>query len=496
MLLSFQRPPCLTERGSFWRRPIRPAPRGACGPTGEYSAISSAACGQPARRRRKRRLPDLQDRPVERARPATSCSPACSGSSSSAHAALVDQPAGLRARDAELSAIRPGRWTTPSCGAEDAPPRSPRAPRAATNTRSKCASAAGACVLGVTARRPVSRASARLASRGDEVARGRELPAEQQPEYSAIASSGIAIVLPYISCGGSVTPIWLPSDLDILRCPSVPDQDRHRQDRLLGLAVGALDVAPEQKVELLVGAAELDVGAHRHRVIALQQRVEQLEHRDRLAAPTSVWRSRRARAAAPTVVVRTRPSSSTIGMSSHSLLRRTSRRSGSASRILQRLLLEGRGVGVDLLGAEHRAQARASRGIPDAGGVVADDQHDAVPGVLELAQLAQHDRVAEVDVGRRRVDPQLDPQRAALRARPSRASPQAPPRAGSRPRRGPAGRLRSAAALVVVWHGVAMLDSRRSRRVPSCRAAPRPAPSETVPSGRLRALTAAAADER
>ena len=52
---------------------------------------------------------------------------------------------------------------------------------------------------------------------------------------------------------------------------------------LLGLAVGALDVAAEQQVEGLVGAAELDVGAHRDRVVALQQRVEQLEDRDRRA---------------------------------------------------------------------------------------------------------------------------------------------------------------------------------------------------------------------
>ena len=33
--------------------------------------------------------------------------------------------------------------------------------------------------------------------------------------------------------------------------------------------------------------------------------------------------------------------------------------------------------------------------------------------VLELAQLLEHDGEAEVDVGRRRVDPELDPQRTA-----------------------------------------------------------------------------------
>ena len=36
------------------------------------------------------------------------------------------------------------------------------------------------------------------------------------------------------------------------------------------------------------------------------------------------------------------------------------------------------------------------------------------PSVLELAQLLEHDRVAEVDVGGGRVEPELDPQRPAL----------------------------------------------------------------------------------
>ena len=64
----------------------------------------------------------------------------------------------------------------------------------------------------------------------------------------------------------------------------MPGQDRHGEHRLRPLAVGLLDVAREEEVELLVGAAQLHVGAHRHRVVALQQRVEQLEDRDRPAA--------------------------------------------------------------------------------------------------------------------------------------------------------------------------------------------------------------------
>ena len=56
-----------------------------------------------------------------------------------------------------------------------------------------------------------------------------------------------------------------------------PGQQGHGEDHLLGLTVGALDVAAQQQVELLVGAAELDVGPHRDRVVALEHRVQQLQ---------------------------------------------------------------------------------------------------------------------------------------------------------------------------------------------------------------------------
>ena len=174
--------------------------------------------------------------------------------------------------------------------------------------------------------------------------------------------------------------------------------------------------------------------SHGDRVVALQQRVEQLEHRDRLAAPPSAWRSRRARAAARRWSCARSPSRSAIGMSSHSLLRRTSRRSGSASRIRSACSWKVAAfASISSLG-EHRAQRRAPGRVAHARRVVADDQHDPVAGVLELAQLAQHDRVAEVDVRRRRVDAELHAQRPPLARRPARASPRAPPRAGSRRR--------------------------------------------------------------
>ena len=87
------------------------------------------------------------------------------------------------------------------------------------------------------------------------------------------------------------------------------------------------------------------------------------------------------------------------------------------------LLAVGRGVALDVGRAEHGPRGGAARRVADAGGPVADDEHRQVAGVLELAQLAEHDGVPQVDVGRRRVDAELDPQRAAQRELGRRARP-------------------------------------------------------------------------
>ena len=224
--------------------------------------------------------------------------------------------------------------------------------------------------------------------------------------------------------------------------------------------------------------------SHRHRVVALQQRVEQLEHRDRLAgrqpfgevvALEQLRGGRRAQQREQLDHRHVQP----LAVAPHL------QALGVRVEDPQRLLLEGRRVGLDLLRGEHRAQARAPRGVADARGVVADDQHHPVPGVLELAQLAQHDRVAEVDVGRGRVDPELDAQRPALGARACAASPRAPPRAGCRRRSRPARRRAAQRPRRPRWWRSAwgpMLDSRRSGG--SHRAAPGAARAAGIGSSR------------
>ena len=72
---------------------------------------------------------------------------------------------------------------------------------------------------------------------------------------------------------------------------------------------------------------------------------------------------------------------------------------------LEDLRLVGLGVGVDLLAGERRARGDAARGIADEAGEVADEEDDGVAHVLKVLELANEDGVAEVQVGRGRIEP-------------------------------------------------------------------------------------------
>ena len=169
--------------------------------------------------------------------------------------------------------------------------------------------------------------------------------------------------------------------------------------------------------------------AHRHRVVALQQRVEQLEDRDRLVGGVALGE----------VVALEQLGHGGRAREPEQLLHRHVEPLAVAAHLGalgvehgERLALERLGVAVDLRRVELRAGGRAAARVAHARGVVADDQHHGVAEVLELAQLAQHDRVAEVDVRRGGVDPELDPQGAAPRPAGARGR----PRAGRRRRSG------------------------------------------------------------
>ena len=84
---------------------------------------------------------------------------------------------------------------------------------------------------------------------------------------------------------------------------------------------------------------------------------------------------------------------------------------GSSTRLAWRVV--GLGVGLDLLARQRRARGVAARRVADHRGEVADQEDHRVPQVLQLAHLVQHHGVADVDVGRGRVQAQLDAQRHA-----------------------------------------------------------------------------------
>ena len=150
----------------------------------------------------------------------------------------------------------------------------------------------------------------------------------------------------------------------------------------------------DQVVERLVGAAELDVGPDAHRVPALHQRVEELVHADgdlglealRKSSRLSIW---------PTVIWPASWSTSAKVMrASHRCCGGPRRRSGRGFARPARSSL-----GVGSTASATSGGGSAARRVADPGGVVADDQDRLVAQVLELPHLAEHDGVAEVDVG-------------------------------------------------------------------------------------------------
>jgi hypothetical protein len=77
------------------------------------------------------------------------------------------------------------------------------------------------------------------------------------------------------------------------------------------------------------------------------------------------------------------------------------------------------GVGVDLVAGEYRSRLRPAARVSNHRGVVADDEDDRVPVVLEGAQHVKYHEVADMQVGGGRVKTQFHPQLVATQqARP------------------------------------------------------------------------------
>ena len=172
-----------------------------------------------------------------------------------------------------------------------------------------------------------------------------------------------------------------------------------------------LQFTPHQQVEALIGSAQLDVGLHRHRVVALNKRVEELVNGDGLIAAITLGK----------VVP--------LQHARHRLMRGEANHVGGAELVhpgrieadlglvriedLEHLILVGAGVVHDLFARQGRARGVLAARITDHAGEIADQELDPMAEFLEMPQLVDQHRVTEMKVGRGRVEARLHAQGAA-----------------------------------------------------------------------------------
>ena len=80
---------------------------------------------------------------------------------------------------------------------------------------------------------------------------------------------------------------------------------------------------------------------------------------------------------------------------------------------LEGLLAIGLGVGLDFFVGQVRPGGGTAAGIADHPRKITDDENGLMPEILEFAQLAQDDGVAEVNIGAGRIDSEFHAQRPA-----------------------------------------------------------------------------------
>ena len=176
-------------------------------------------------------------------------------------------------------------------------------------------------------------------------------------------------------------------------------------DDLRRLAEILLDLAAYQQIELLIGAAHLDIALERHRIVSLRQRIEQFVNRDGRAFFVAFGeivalqnaRHRVSRTQADQVFEAQRLQPFTV-VTDFGFYRIEN---------LEQLRLVRLGVAVDLLARHRRARDVAAAGVADHGGGVADDEDHGVAQILEMLHLPQDHGVAQVQVGRSGIEARL-----------------------------------------------------------------------------------------
>jgi hypothetical protein len=171
-----------------------------------------------------------------------------------------------------------------------------------------------------------------------------------------------------------------------------------------------LKLAPDQKVELLIGPSQLDIRLQRDGVVTLDQRVEKLMDRDRLSTFIALGE----------IVTLEHPSHGVPGCQLHqagrSELFEPCRVEDDARTIRvedpKNLLLVGLGVVLDLFARKRLTRGALTGGIPDHPGEIAYQEEDLMSEVLQLTKLVEENRMPEMKIRGRWIESRLDPQRA------------------------------------------------------------------------------------
>ena len=177
---------------------------------------------------------------------------------------------------------------------------------------------------------------------------------------------------------------------------------------ICGQAEGALHIAADDEIEKLVGASQLHVRLHRDGVVGLEQRIHELNDRDRLSCPVALGE----------VIA--------FEHLSHRVMRGELQDAGEIQWLeplgvvadlevvlreeVEELVEHRLCVGLHLIPGKLWPGHRLPRGVSDSCREVADDEHGGVPLVLELAQLSQRHRPPERHIARGWIDAELHAQ--------------------------------------------------------------------------------------
>ncbi len=189
-------------------------------------------------------------------------------------------------------------------------------------------------------------------------------------------------------------------------------QQRHGEYALRRLPVVPLQFAPHQQVEFLVGAAQLEVGLERDGIVALHQRVDEFMDGDGLAGLVALAE----------IVALQHLRHGVGGRQLDQVDRAEFVHPGGVEHDFglgrvehfEHLVAITLRIGKHLLTRQRRAGGVLAGGVADHAGEVADQEQGVVPQVLQLAHLVEQHGVAEVQVGRGRVETGLDAQRTPL----------------------------------------------------------------------------------